>query len=77
MRIGFCTDRWATYTNMVPKMYFAGQSGRGGGRKKFVDFTPREIEKHLSVYIMQGLNKSPSISKKFELPELDPVNGTF
>ena len=58
-------------------MYFAGQSERGGGRKKFIDFTPREIEQHLSVYIMQGLNKSPSIAKKFDQPELDPVNGMF
>ena len=40
-RVGFCTDQWATYSNMVPKMYFAGQSERGGGRRKFTEFTPR------------------------------------
>ncbi len=57
-------SKWCQYTNMKADMDFAGNLDSGGLLYKFEAFTPREIEKHLSLFIVQGLNPSLQLKMK-------------
>jgi len=76
-RDGFCTDKWCTYTNMKARMDFAGMPERNGTSRAWKDFTPKEIEQHLALYLVQGLNTSSSVFTKLKDPSEDPINGKF
>ena len=54
---------------------FAGNVSLGGLSYKFENFTLREIEKHLSLYIVQGLNPAPWITMKAYCQSQEPVQG--
>ena len=54
-------------------MDFAGNVDSGGLLYKFEPFTPREIEKHLSLFIVQGLNPSPQLKMKAKSQKQEQV----
>ena len=56
-------------------MKFAGIPERGGYSRKFVQFTPDEIERHISLYIFQGLNPSPRVTMKMKTQNMEPLQG--
>ena len=62
---------WCKYTNQ--KAFFAN-AGTELCYPDFVSFTPREIERHLGVYFINGLNPSPQVKMKFRSQEQDPIN---
>ena len=68
-------SKWCQYTNMKAEMDFAGSEHTGGLSYKFVPFTPRELEQHLSLYIVQGLNPSPQLKMKTKAQCHEPVQG--
>ena len=51
---------------MKATMEFAGIKGSGGAYDKFKEFTPREIEQHIILYVIQGLCPSPMLSRKMK-----------
>ena len=51
----------------------AGQ--KDGVYPNFVKFTTEEIEKHIFLYVFQGLSPSPRVEMKFKSQERDCVNG--
>ncbi len=55
------------YTNMNAEMDLAGLGDSGELSYKFVPFTPKELEQHLSLYIVQGLNPSTQLQMKTKL----------
>ena len=68
-------SKWCQYTNMKAEMDFASGSQSGGLSYKFTPFTPREIEQHLSLYIVQGLNPSPQLRMKAQFQHQEQVQG--
>ena len=67
--------KWCQFTNMKADMDFAGNVDSGGLLYKFEPFTPREIEKHLSLFIIQGLNPSPQLKMKARYQYQEQVQG--
>ena len=60
---------------MNAKLDFAGNENFGGLSYNFNEFTPREIEQHLSLYIAQGLSPSPQIKMKAKSQQAEPLQG--
>ena len=60
----FSKKQWCQYTNMKAELDCAGEKNQDGLGYKFENFTPQEIEQHLSLYIFQGLNPSPQLIMK-------------
>ena len=48
---------------------------QGGMYPDFKPFSYEDIEKHLSLYIIQGLNRSPQVEQKFASQTNNPVQG--
>ena len=59
-----CIQKWCQFTNMKAELDFAGHTELGGLSYKYIPFTPREIEQHLAMYIIQGLNPAPQLKMK-------------
>ena len=70
-----CISKWSQYSNMKAKLDFAGNEKLGGLSYNFNEFTPREIEQHLSLYIAQGLSPSPQIKMKAKSQQAEPLQG--
>ena len=70
-----CIHKWCQYTNMKAELDFAGNKNSGGLSYKFVPFTPREIEQHLAIYMIQGLNPSPQLRMKMRHQVIEPLQG--
>ena len=68
-----CISKWSQYSNMKAKLNFAGNEKLGGLSYNFEEFTPREIEQHLSLYIAQGLSPSPQIKMKAKSQLAEPL----
>ena len=67
------THKWAQYTNN--KALLVGAGSKGSMYPSFSGFSYRDIEKHLSLYMMQGLNPSPQVEQKISSQTDDPVGG--
>ena len=52
--------QWATFTNIKASFQNAGEEG-GPYTGEYKPFSPREIQQHLAVYILQGLSPSPKL----------------
>ena len=65
----FCTNNWCRYTNQKAQQAFAGSECY----KEFVPFTPKDIQMHLGLYILNGLSPSPQVDMKFKSQIQDPV----
>jgi Transposase IS4 len=62
---------WCKYTNQRALIANAGIDIY----QDFKPFTPREIEKHLAIYFVNGLNPSPQVEMKFRQQAFDPIQG--
>ena len=71
----FHTDRWATYTNMKDLMEFSGIKGSGGAYEKYKEFTLREIEQHIILYVIQGLCPSLKLLRKMKPHSEEVIQG--
>ena len=71
----FSKKQWCQYTNMKAELDCAGEKNQDGLGYKFENFTPQEIEQHLSLYIFQGLNPSPQLIMKTRPQSLEPLQG--
>ena len=71
----FSKKQWCQYTNMKAELDCAGEKNQDGLGYKFENFTPQEIEQHLSLYIFQGLNPSPQLIMKTRSQSLEPLQG--
>lgn len=71
----FSKKQWCQYTNMKVELDCCGEKNQDGSGKKFDSFTPGEIEQHLSLYILQGLNPSPQLLMKAKPQSSEPVQG--
>ena len=69
----YWTHRWANFTNKKSVMLGAGV--QGGVYPAFKAFSYLEIERFISLYILQGLNPSPQVEMKFSSQASDPVQG--
>ena len=69
----FWTHRWANYLNV--KAVSMGAGVQGGLYPDFKPFSYEDIEKHLALYILQGLNPLPQVEQKFTSQANDPVQG--
>jgi hypothetical protein len=67
-------EDWTKYTNTKAILANAGQPGTI--YPKFKPFTMSEIRQHLGLYILNGLNPSPSVEMKFKSALEDPVHGS-
>ena len=72
---GFSKKQWCQFTNMKAELDCAGVKNQDGLEYKFEQFTPAEIEQHLSLYIFQGLNPSPQLVMKAKPQSLEPLQG--
>ena len=54
---------------------FAGVIDSSGLNFNFKPFTPQEIEKHLVLYMIQGLNLSPHLILKTRSQSIKPIQG--
>ena len=70
-----CIQKWCQFTNMKAQLDFAGNAEFGGLSYKFVPFTPREIEQHLAMYMIQGLNPSPQLKLKSKSQSVESIQG--
>ena len=70
-----CISKWSQYSNMKAKLDFAGNEKLGGLSYNFNEFTPREIEQYLSLYIAQGLSPPPQIKMKAKSQLAEPLQG--
>lgn len=68
-----CVEKWAEYTNK--RAYFMSAGQKGGIYPTWTPFSTREIEQHIAIYFLQGLNPSPQINMKFNSQQQDPVQG--
>ena len=66
--------KWATYTNIKASFQNAGEEG-GPYAGEYKPFSPREIQKHLRIYILQGIFPSPQVHFKFKSQKVDDING--
>ena len=69
----FWTHMWANFLNM--KTASMGAGVQGGMYADFKPFSYEDIEKRLSLYILQGLNQLPQVEQKFASQANDPVQG--
>ena len=67
------THMWRNFTNKKAILMGAGQPR--GLYPFWKPFSFEEIEHHLALYFMQGLNPSPQIEAKFSSPEQDLIQG--
>ena len=67
------THKWCLYTNK--KAYLMGAGQPKGLYPTWKPFTFEEVEHHLALYFMQGLNPSPQIEAKFASQAQDPIQG--
>ena len=67
----FHSNMWCKFTNQKANIANAGVDCY----PDFKPFTPREIEKHLAVYFVNGLNPSPQVEMKFRQQAHDPIQG--
>ena len=67
------THQWAQYTNN--RALLVGAGTQGSMYPTFEAFSHRDIEKHLAIYIMQGLNPSPQVEMKIASQMDDPCQG--
>ena len=71
----FSKKQLCQFTNMKAELDCAGDSKQDGLGYKFVNFTPSEIEQHLALYIIQGLNPSPQLASKAKPSSIEPLQG--
>ena len=69
----FWSHKWANFLNVKAALMGAGV--HGGMYPDFKPFSYEDIEKHLALYILQGLNPSPQVERQFASPASDPVQG--
>jgi hypothetical protein len=67
------SHQWCQYTNM--KAILMGAGTPRGVYPTFTPFSFMEIERHLALYFMQGLNPSPQVEFKFASQTADPIQG--
>ena len=60
---------------MKAELDFAGQKELGGLSYKYIPFTPREIEQHLAMYMIQGLNPAPQLKMKSKSQSSESMQG--
>ena len=65
------THMWCEFTNNKAILMGAGQPR--GLYPTWKPFTYQEIERHLALYFMQGLNPSPQVKSKFNHPDVNPI----
>ena len=58
---------------MNAKLNCAGDVNQDRLSYKFKPFTPKEIEQYLSLYIYQGINRSPQLMMKIKSQSMEPV----
>ena len=71
----YSKKQWCQYTNMKAELDCAGKKNQDGLEYKFENFTPREIEQQLSMYLFQGLNPSPQLVMKAKPQSVEPIQG--
>ena len=71
----FCTDKWTSYLNTRAMQDLAGIRERGGAYDTFIPFEPEEVEKHIALYIVQGLIPSPTLVQKVFPQVEEPIQG--
>ena len=71
----FSKKQLCQFTNMKAELDCAGNNNQDGLGYKFVNFTPSEIEQHLALYIIQGLNPSPQLAMKAKPNSMEPLQG--
>jgi len=69
-----CVDKWTEFTNKRAYLLNAGQ--KGAMYPTWIPFSSREIEQHIALYFLQGLNPSPQINMKFSSQQQDPGTDT-
>ena len=69
----FWMHKWANFLNM--KAASMGAGVQGGMCPDFKPFSYEDIEKHLALYIIQGLSLLPQAEQKFTSQANDPVQG--
>jgi Transposase IS4 len=69
----FHTNAWSKFTNMKAQFSYAGTKDCYPEYNK--PFSPREIEQHIAIYILNGLSPSPNVEMKFSSHEQDPIQG--
>ena len=69
----FWMHKWANFLDVEAALMGAGV--QGGMYPDFKPFSYEDIEKHLALYILQGLNPSPQVEQKFTSQANDPVQG--
>jgi hypothetical protein len=67
------THKWAQFTNKRALLLGAGQPG--SMYPTFKPFTHREMEQHMALYMIQGLNPSPQVDMKLVPQSIDPIQG--
>ena len=71
----FCTDNWTSYLNTRAMQELAGIRERGGSYDTFIPFEPDEVEKHIALYMVQGLIPSPTLGQKLSYQTEEPIQG--
>ena len=71
----YSKKQWCQYTNMKAELDCAGKKNQDGLEYNFENFTPREIEQQLSMYLFQGLNPSPQLVMKAKPQSVEPIQG--
>ena len=69
----FTLEEMTTWTNRKAYLSNAGEGGSNYSHWK--PFSIDEVQKHLGIYIFNGLSPSPQVTMKFNTQEKDPVNG--
>ncbi len=60
---------------MKATLDFVGHKEFGGLSYKFIPFAPKEIEQHLAMYMIQGLNPSLQLMMKSKSQHTEPIQG--
>ena len=68
---GFSVFEWAVFLDMTAALQKYGLDNYS----TFISFTPRDIEQHITLYMMNVLSDSYQIEMQFSLQAQDPVNG--
>ena len=66
--------KWALFTNLKASIDNAGEEG-GPYAGEYTSFSPQEIQRHLAIYILQGISPSLQVQFKFKSQKVDDVNG--
>jgi hypothetical protein len=68
------THKWSNYLNTKAMMVGAGTGV--GMYRNYKAFSYLDVEKHLALYFVNGLNPSPQVEMKMSHPVDDPIQGS-